>query len=285
MRMSVVGLFAFILGIAFVTLPLPARAQTVAPFLQLCMPVGNGQKLSSNSCLCNGNNDCINVCGGANGNICGGGVAVLGCAPTGNNTKVSANGCSCASNNDCINVCGGATGNICGGGGDPPGPPPVCRAPGSGGDLSVDGCPCDSNNDCVGTCSISTRTCGGVVGAIANIATAISGVASNDVVLGQTIFDQATVSGGRPMPGRMIFRAYGPDDVACAAIDFTSSHALAGMGMSTSNAFLAPAPGTWRWIATYPGNGWNLPAATACSTLVQRVVVLSLSVFSNGFEQ
>ena len=166
----------------------------------------------------------------------------------------------------------------------PPGPPPLCRAPGSGGDLSVDGCPCDASNDCVGSCNVLTRTCGGIVGALDNVATTIAGVASNDVVFGGSIYDQATVSGGRPTPGGMFFRAFGPDDAICGTTDFFSSHPLSGMGMSMSDTLVGPAAGTWRWIASYAGNAWNLPSATMCNDVLQRVVVVPV-LFADGFEQ
>lgn len=285
MKLSIWLLLALLLSAAVA----PVAAQTTTtPILQVCMLPGNGAELSSNGCACNSSDDCLGVCGGnVNVKTCGGGSApvVPGCSPKGNNANQSWNGCPCNSNNDCRNVCGGTPGNlICGGGSEPPGPPPICRRPGLALGDSVNGCPCNTSADCVGTCNANTRTCGGLVGAIANITSTITGVASPDVSLGGQISDRATVGGGKAMPSAVVFRAFGPNDAACSTIRFGSTNAIGGNGNVDSDDFTPAQAGTWRFRAAYQGNGWNLPATTACSNTSQQVVVLGAVVFRNGFE-
>lgn len=264
---------------------------TTAPILQVCMPISNGEKLSSNGCTCNTSDDCVGVCTGTiNSKACAGGPDVPGCAVPGSGLGLSSNGCSCDTDADCRNQCSGGVpvARRCFGGGEPDGPPVVCRRPGLGGNNGIAGCPCDSSADCVDTCNAATRTCGGLVGAISNVEPAVAGQASaSSIELGTSITDRALVTNAPSMPSSVTFRAYGPDDTSCTTIRVTSPKPLAGTGINgvvDSDPFEPPQAGQWRWRAFYEGNAWNLPRSTFCSDLSQRVQVTSAFIFGDGFE-
>jgi hypothetical protein len=283
MRARGSAIYIILIGLVHCFAVTDVLAQTiVAPSLQVCMPLNNGADLSSKGCACNINEDCIAVCA-VPAKVCVGSPDIRACAPNGNGLDLSANGCSCGSNSDCEGVCVIST-FTCAGGPGPATAPERCRAPGSGVGLSPDGCPCTTSSDCLTNCSVLTRTCGAnIVGAIANTVTTISGVASADVFLGQAITDSATVAGGRAMPSRVQFVLHAPGDSACTTNLVTSTTAIAGNGSVTSPPYTPATVGTFRWTARYMGNAWNLPASTACSNILQQVVVTD-TLFTHGFE-
>lgn len=257
------------------------------PSLQVCLPIGNDQRLSSNGCACNINADCTGVCGGpANVKTCRDGPDVPGCAVPGSGLGLSWNGCACDTDADCRNACSGgipAT-RTCYGGSEPAGPPDICSRPGRGFGDGVDGCPCSSSADCVGTCNALTNTCGGIIGAVANVQPVVTGLAEQRIALGATTIDRALGETDSPMPSSMAFRAYGPDDEDCTQVRFQSHAPVAATGVADSEPFRPEEAGLWRWRAVYQGNAWNLPAATACDDALQQVLVVSERVFGDGFE-
>ncbi|WP_260439758.1 hemagglutinin [Humibacillus xanthopallidus] len=120
----------------------------------------------------------------------------------------------------------------------------------------------------------------------------ISTAATTTAVLGSTITDKATVAGGyfpadSPYsPGTVTFKLYGPfgpDDVIDenSCVDSGDGANLIAAGGSTVNATVvagsttsveasatpyAPnAPGTYLWVASYSGNGQNLPVSGTCA--------------------
>jgi hypothetical protein len=281
--------FRFLFGCLFAALPLSADAQVVAPFLQVCIP-GNTVDLSSNGCPCTANVECIGVCpvGSPGTRGCVGGPEILACAPIGNGLDLSANGCPCTGNLDCQGVCpvGNPGERFCVGGPGGDGPPPRrCDAPGNGLNLNLDGCPCNASSDCANACSLLTRTCGGLVGAIANEVTLITGNAvPQSAVLGDSVTANATVSGGIPMPARVIFDLHPPGDILCQAPIRTGSITLSAMGsISAPYAHTTTMAGSHRWRAEYAGNAWNLPDFSSCTALSMRVIV-NAALFANGFE-
>ena len=70
-----------------------------------------------------------------------------------------------------------------------------------------------------------------------------------------------------PQPGATVaFRLYGPDDPACSsppAFESVVAYPAAG-GTVTSGAFAPPVPGTFRWRATYSGDGSNAAVTGPC---------------------
>ena len=115
---------------------------------------------------------------------------------------------------------------------------------------------------------------------------AINTQASPTIVLGGgTLTDTATVSGlVRPVTGAgagtVTFMLYGPDDVDCSNVIFTSPNrpltlnAGATAGTATSAPPFTPtAAGTYRWIASYSGDANNLPVAGNCFSANEQTLV------------
>ncbi|MBI2397651.1 MAG: hypothetical protein HYV17_07615 [Xanthomonadales bacterium] len=267
---------------SFVACTTPAAAELpAAPAgapLVVCYP-GNSIDKSSDGCPCLGNNECMGVCSGG---FCGAVTNASYCAPVGNGLDRSADGCECNGNNDCIGVCGGASGHECGGATPDP-DPPVCSL-GNAYDLSDDGCPCALNNECASVCGFFTRTCANVVGAVLANPPAISGVAASPVQIGANTIDQATLSGAMFPSGRIEFRLYSPADSNCSfSAAYTGSTAISANGNYLSGTYAANQLGTWRWVAIYHGNAYNLSAQTACANANQHTLVID-DLFHDGFE-
>lgn len=110
-------------------------------------------------------------------------------------------------------------------------------------------------------------------------ATTITGVATPTAAIGQSIVDEATLSGGDNPTGTIVFRAYGPDDADCAgAPAFVSAPVtVAGNGTYTSAPFMPSVAGTYRWIASYSGNARNQAASNGCDDPGQTSIVTTVS--------
>ncbi|HEX4344350.1 MAG TPA: hypothetical protein VHZ31_02195 [Solirubrobacteraceae bacterium] len=111
---------------------------------------------------------------------------------------------------------------------------------------------------------------------------AIASTASPGVALGGKLSDTATVSGlVNPLGGATIdFHLYGPDDATCSAAPAFSNldvpYPVAG-GPVTSVAFAPVSTGTYRWVASYSGDGSNPPVAGACGAAGETAVVTTPS--------
>ncbi len=113
--------------------------------------------------------------------------------------------------------------------------------------------------------------------AVATIATQ----ATPTVTIGGSITDTATVTGApapAPAPtGTVTFTAFGPDNATCAGAPiFTSvNRPLAGgpPPTATSAPFTPPAPGTYRWIASYSGDTNYGAVTSACNDANESSVV------------
>ncbi|GAC1338488.1 MAG: hypothetical protein NVSMB29_04350 [Candidatus Dormibacteria bacterium] len=94
----------------------------------------------------------------------------------------------------------------------------------------------------------------------------ISTQASAGGVLGGSIHDTATLSGGGHPTGTITFRAYGPNDhTQCDSTPaFTSVQVVSGDGDYTSADFTPSAVGTYRFVASYSGDANNNATSTAC---------------------
>jgi uncharacterized repeat protein (TIGR01451 family) len=98
--------------------------------------------------------------------------------------------------------------------------------------------------------------------------------ASPGVLLGGSISDTATLSGGFQATGTITFFAYGPDDASCGTVPvFTSGVNVTGDGQYNSGTFVPTAPGTYRFVASYSGDGNNKGATTPCNDPNESVVV------------
>jgi hypothetical protein len=99
--------------------------------------------------------------------------------------------------------------------------------------------------------------------------------ASAGVTIGGSVHDTGTLSGGFSPGGTITFRLYGPNDASCSGTPaFTSAAvSVSGNGNYDSGNFTPAAAGTYRWIASYTGDGNNNAVATACNAANESVVV------------
>lgn len=85
--------------------------------------------------------------------------------------------------------------------------------------------------------------------------------------VGQNIVDTATLAGGNAPTGTITFNAYGPTDATCTgAAVYTATATVNGNGAyPAAPAFVATAPGQYRFIASYTGDALNNPASGVCN--------------------
>ena len=93
---------------------------------------------------------------------------------------------------------------------------------------------------------------------------------------GNRLSDNAVLGGGSVPSGRIIFKLYDPDQAACTGTPrLTDTATVNGAGLySTSHVVTANKVGTWRWTATYSGDGVNVGSSTACND--EQVTVAAL---------
>jgi uncharacterized repeat protein (TIGR01451 family) len=109
---------------------------------------------------------------------------------------------------------------------------------------------------------------------VVSAAPTLSTQASPAVLLGGSISDTATLSGGSSATGTITFYAFGPNDTTCGTAPvFTSFVDVRGDGQYGSGPFVPSAAGTYRFIANYSGDTNNKAAATACGDPTESVVV------------
>ena len=88
---------------------------------------------------------------------------------------------------------------------------------------------------------------------------------SAGVPVGNTIWDTATVSGGSNPTGSVTFKLFPPSDAECTGTPvFEDTIGLSGGLEARSGNFEPEAAGTYRWIATYNGDGNNAIVSTGC---------------------
>jgi uncharacterized repeat protein (TIGR01451 family) len=98
--------------------------------------------------------------------------------------------------------------------------------------------------------------------------------ASSPVLLGGSISDTATLSGGFSATGAINFFVFGPNDSTCGGSPtFVSSANVAGDGQYHSAPFVPDAPGTYIFVANYGGDPNNKATANACGDPNESVVV------------
>jgi hypothetical protein len=130
-----------------------------------------------------------------------------------------------------------------------------------------------NNNPITGACNDVGES------VVVNQATpSITTQASPNVVIGGSVTDTATLSGGFNPTGSITFRLYGPSTtVSCTAgnLVFTSNPVpVAGNGAYVSApAFTPTVPGTYRWIASYSGDTNNAPFTATCGAANETVMI------------
>jgi len=101
--------------------------------------------------------------------------------------------------------------------------------------------------------------------------------ASAPVSLGSHI--SATLAGGHSPTGTVTFRLYGPGDADCSAVPAWTSPvvSVSGDGTYPSPEFTPTAPGTYRWMVGYSGDGDNEAVAGVCNGADASVLVAKAS--------
>src|SRR6202035_4954568 len=94
---------------------------------------------------------------------------------------------------------------------------------------------------------------------------AIQTSATSSVVVGQSIQDVATLSGGDNPTGTITWKLYGPGDSSCSAAIQTFTNSSNGDGNYTSPSFATTHTGVYRWIASYGGDNNNAPVSGKCN--------------------
>jgi hypothetical protein len=91
--------------------------------------------------------------------------------------------------------------------------------------------------------------------------------ASPSVSVGNAVTNAATLLGEfHPTTGNVSFALYGPGDAGCTGTPaFQSTVAVNADGTASSQAFAAPAPGTYRWVAHYAGDANNSAFDASCN--------------------
>jgi hypothetical protein len=116
--------------------------------------------------------------------------------------------------------------------------------------------------------------------------------ASPSITVGAgTISDTATVVGAITFPasprptGSVMFSLYGPDDATCAnapvfttgAIPVNADPNAPTHTSFSSGAFTPTLPGTYRWVASYSGDSFYLPASGGCNGTNESVLVTAVT--------
>jgi hypothetical protein len=105
--------------------------------------------------------------------------------------------------------------------------------------------------------------------------------ASPDVLRGKAVTDKAVLSSGHSSGGNITFRLYGPHDAKCSrAPVFSDVASVSGNGSYESAPFIAKAPGTYRWVASYSGDPNNEAVAGSCNDPGESVQVVPPCRFS-----
>jgi hypothetical protein len=94
---------------------------------------------------------------------------------------------------------------------------------------------------------------------------AIATSATSSVVVGQSIQDVATLSGGDNPTGTITWKLYGPGDSSCSSAIQTYTASASGDGNYTSPSFATTHTGVYRWIASYGGDNNNTPVSGKCN--------------------
>ncbi len=114
---------------------------------------------------------------------------------------------------------------------------------------------------------------------VAKASPGLTGSATSTVVVGGTITDQVSLSGGFSPGGQIAFRAYGPGDATCGTTPAYEATVAVNKGNgSYSPAGFAPGPGVYRWTAEYEGDGNNETAGLACNASGQNSAVGTIAV-------
>jgi hypothetical protein len=99
-----------------------------------------------------------------------------------------------------------------------------------------------------------------------NPATPTLVTSATDGVVGQSIEDTATLSGGFNPTGSITWKLYGPSDSSCSSAiqTFTETGVVSGDGSYTSPSYTTTSAGSYHWVASYSGDSNNNAVSGNC---------------------
>jgi hypothetical protein len=103
--------------------------------------------------------------------------------------------------------------------------------------------------------------------AVGKVTPAVVSAPSPAATVGDAVAHSISLNGEHsPVTGTITFRLYGDGDATCSAAPvFTSTVPVNPDGSARSSRYKPTAPGTYRWVASYSGDGANNPASGACN--------------------
>ena len=99
---------------------------------------------------------------------------------------------------------------------------------------------------------------------IAQATPTIATTSSAGAVIGISISDTATVTGGFNPTGTVTFNLFDPTSPDCTGDPVSTSTSALVEGSATSESFATAAVGTYQWVATYNGDDNNTAVSSAC---------------------
>jgi hypothetical protein len=113
--------------------------------------------------------------------------------------------------------------------------------------------------------------------AVASASPSLTVASSAGITVGGQVHATATLAGGHEASGMIAFALYGPDDATCTGTPIFAEtvNVKVGTGAYESAAFTPTAAGTYRWIASYSGDGNNEAVASSCANASAAVTVAS----------
>jgi hypothetical protein len=115
--------------------------------------------------------------------------------------------------------------------------------------------------------------CGKVTSNISKAGPTVAGQAKQQLKVGTSFRDTATLQGGYSPAGTITFRIYGPTSAGCSKPMLVDTIAVAGNGTYKSDPFVPKRPGRYSFVASYSGDAANQAASEPCDSPGQAVLV------------
>jgi hypothetical protein len=119
----------------------------------------------------------------------------------------------------------------------------------------------------------TTASCGKATSSIAQAAPTIAGAVPQQLAVGTSFQDTATLRGGYSPTGTITFQIYGPVASGCPQPAFVDTVSIAGNGAFSSDPFVPQRPGRYSFVAIYSGDSSNKKAAEPCDSASEVVEV------------
>jgi len=137
--------------------------------------------------------------------------------------------------------------------------------------------PGDTNNDAYTTTCGATNeeiTTGKASPSITTTASPASGTVGTQASTG----DSATFTGSYNPSGSVTFALYSDTGCKTAVSGMSGSGTISGGSASWSTNWTPPSPGTYYWIASYPGDDNNHAYTTACGAVNENIVIPAIGI-------